>query len=55
MYVVASNGILCYENIDRKDRSGINDGYPVFNEPSTLTLGAIDCNAAGQIIFDSES
>jgi hypothetical protein len=55
MYVVSENGILCYENIDRKDRSGINEYYPVSNDPGTLTMGAIDCNAQGQVLFDFKS
>lgn len=49
MYVVSTNGILCYENIDRKDRSHINEGYPISNDllSGTLTMGAIDCNSEG--------
>ena len=57
MYVVSTNGILCYENIDRKDRSHINEGYPISNDllSGTLTMGAIDCNSEGQILFDFKS
>ena len=45
MYVVSEIGILCYENIERKDRSNTNDYYPVSSDLGTLTMGAIDCNA----------
>lgn len=55
MYLVSEIGILCYENIDRKDRSGMNEYYPINNEIGSLTLGAIDCNAQGQILFDFKS
>lgn len=55
MYVVSEIGILCYENIDRKDRSHINEYYPVSNDLGTLTMGAIDCNAQGQVLFDFKS
>lgn len=53
MYVASVNGILLYEGVDKRDSSSIavrsitNDF-----QTHTLTMGAIDCNAKGQIVFD---
>lgn len=55
MYVVSDIGILCFENIDRKDRSHVNEYYPVSNDLGALTIGAIDCSAQGQILYDFKS
>lgn len=53
MYVASTNGILIYEGIDKKDTSSIQV-RPITNDykTHTLTMGAIDCNPKGQIVFD---
>ena len=54
MYLVSTNSILLYENIDRKDRATIIEGKTISHDliTGTLTLGAVDCNQEGQILFD---
>ena len=53
MYVASVNGILIYEGIDKRDSASIVV-RPISNDykTHTLTMGAIDCNAKGQIVFD---
>ena len=53
MYVASTNGILIYEGVDKRDSASILV-RPISNDykTHTLTMGAIDCNAAGQIVFD---
>ena len=53
MYVASKNGVLVYEGIDKRDSSSIVV-RPVTNDykTHTLTMGAIDCSAKGQIVFD---
>lgn len=53
MYVASKNGVLIYEGIDKRDSSSIVV-RPITNDykTHTLTMGAIDCSAKGQIVFD---
>ena len=49
MYVVFTNAIHCYENIDKKDDKK-NFGFPISSyelQNGMLTRGAIDCNFKG--------
>ena len=56
MYVVSTNGIIIYEGIDKRDITSVKH-QPVSNDlmQCTLTMGAIDCNSKGQIVFDMKS
>jgi hypothetical protein len=53
MYVASKNGILLYEGVDRLDKTAVRINSISNEFPNcTLTMGAIDCNSNGCLLFD---
>jgi len=54
MYVVCTNGILIYNDIDKKDKSSMGQLSNEFKN-QTLQPGTMDCTHFGKIVFDMKS